>query len=245
MKTFYKILFSICSTLVCTAHSFRAFAANSCWNSIYLPPGGVLRENVYGPQHDGECKRQFVGYVEMMANNLFAKVYTCTDCINANEELVDYELFVNSGTDIYGKYDQTAGGCTLQIKTCTNIACEKQLGSAKYSAVISGYAYYKPAGKTNCYWELDTKKVLCQDRYYQTGDEYAFISANGKTYVSNCDPCPNPASFGLSMQDGAWTTDVYKIVRANGDDIYGCMIAKENNLKDKTGDFKLETSCYY
>lgn len=144
VKTIYKILFSLCSTFVCCAHSVRAFAA-SCQLYSALPYDAcdysqtledpILDYGIANTNCKGDGYFTFQGYLKTQYNESkkcykYAGVYDCNTCRTTFYDKKTETFYVSSDlancTVAYTVCSEntTAATCT------TDTQCVTQLGGA-------------------------------------------------------------------------------------------------------------------
>lgn len=250
MKTIYKILFSLCSTFVCCAHSVRAFA-DSC--RIYssaditstFEPGGYTYETKFTGCTDWEYLYLFhSGYPEMtnMTTTYYDKGYTCTACETG------YKLRTGVFTGTYYKAGGETSQCTYTRAYCEwtgdGVECTENADCPDKEesfmdldgATVAFTRYNKSCVSKKCAYAAPFSLVLrtgtgnkywsdtgitCFNGYYSHAP--LIFSQAGETWVEGCERCPDIGT----LQKDWWGITVYDdYIKGGGTQLGKCYIKK-------------------
>ncbi len=215
MKTFYKILFSICSTLVCTAHSFRAFAAScTLYSSAAIGSDDSIMDKGYTTQVGCTTytTRYFVysGYPQgETGRTYFAPHYDCTACATA---------YTKETQNIEHHNITAQTTCTLAPVQCIKTGCTKDADClATGQPATKRVQYRNRDGTVVGYLDLELKCRTNKCEYYHHATSAGAIVINASTKRSGCD---------LVCDYGHYSHCGYLVSEAGFNSIYasGCVL---------------------
>lgn len=269
MKTIYKILFSLCSTLICVMHSARSFGA-AC--PYYSGLDSSDSDGIPNNACEGKASIRILGkacgtyetgsYIALAYGVdgcvVYAHVQECATCEIGYEFGHVTQLHITS--NLPGTCEITLNDCSeipddeaIVNVTCTSwTGCGAALGSI-YKHV---YAYDETNGrvkayyvqrarcnKTNCDWDntISTMTAQCTNDYY--GSAVVTSSAGSILFSPFCQPCPDVDEENFGVYAGVDVRDVI----SGGTAKSACRIDNGANFTDGTGEFTLTSAagCMY
>ncbi len=264
MKTFYKILFSICSTLVCTAHSSRAFAAScTLYSSAAIGTNDVIHDTPMGltTTNDGcttYTTRYYIFSGTTGGRTYYNPYYNCTACKAGYTK--------KTITITHTRQDTTGTTCTLSPGQCiltgctTSEYCKQQLGNTKKINFPQGYAMYEAScvggacefvpptlHNKGTYWTTNCG-VTCHNAHYSSCG-YLFSQGTNPIEVRGCIACPD-MPYGMTYDTNKIALKDFNAKAGGGNSINDCHLTPyvgiiNTALIEPAGQFDLVDSCYY
>lgn len=250
MKQIYKILFSLCSTLIYAAHSCKAFGAD-CTVLSSVPAGGIIALHYRGTGLNNHCEdwglRGYVRLTNGRTNDDYGAVYGCDTCYGG------YDLTYSGGTFNIGS---PAARCDYIYDDCkTEPVVEAQCSTKADCVTIMGYSYRKEAANNrygsfagylykdvdciggNCGWFFRSTAcgAECANGYYSHCA--TMWSVAGSFGVDNCVRCPFP--------DAECTVNCGWPVIGGGNSMALCELDPSARWADTAGSFYAGSGCAY
>lgn len=250
MKQIYKILFSLCSTLIYATHSFKVFGAD-CTVLSSVPAGGIIALHYRGTDLDTNCDTWgFRGYVRLTdgkESDDYGAVYGCDTCDNG------YEWTSSGGTFYIGSpaaqcdyvHDNCVAQTVVEAQCSTKADCvakfgfsEMHSGAVNKSGTFAGYIYKDVdciGGKCGFVLRSVACGALCANGYYSHCATMWSIA--GSQGIDGCVRCPFP--------DAECTENCDWPVIGGGNSWALCELDPSARWADSTGSFYAGSGCAY
>ena len=275
VKAMYKILFSICSTLVCFVHHVSAYDADCGSQLTATLPSDATGEPTWGYGTTHGCANYTKHYLKTMAIHgdrntilayVYAKVINCTACKRGyTREVTTFEV-----SSDYAKCNLTVGLCNADTsytptQTCTTDAeCVTQLGSDLFVSYVPDYTtgeaemghvlYQAKCGKNkHCQWIMSVANSASWSLMDTSTGKWGLNSAakcvnghyGGAVLISEASKLYVQFCQDCPDIDAEYIGGTPDYLQGSGVNVGGCYIKAGAKFRNTVGDFETTGTCVY